>query len=1517
MAIIGQIYRNSYLESNVAIFLDENRKIVATKRITAGIVGQAGDFNISELRAIKEKTGAKYIAELHNHPHGNTGESQGDKSVHARLTEAFGDEYLGTAIVDTGEATVLSNKNNPVTGQIEPIIRSRIPLTKEELGWDTDSKEFKTTRGHRMDDPLVRGRERSDLYKYLDVDDPIPLAKMANFINTGHNMTTLIFKDFNNTVTNMVDYPDLHLLSADDLWKFIHAQALEFGGYKVDAFVGKGDWYDSVSDVIKTGWDQVSGAKRFRSHTLDLIWFDGLPFSQAFFENQGEASFLPLHADYAKYPDDITPYRAEGSIIEQVSDVTAEIPQELLDVENDAYKDVEKNIADNIKNKEAIFGYLINDENALAPIINSAGDSALKRRLKALGKIFSSFVINKHILGWKDISGKLKTKDEIYDAIKLYEDLDRRVVWEGYDPKRTYKDGFMLARAANITDADRVMTIGDTHGVLATMARRENKNAHIESIGVDKFTADLYSKVIPGVVDRMDAIDYRNLSHQYEGKRPTVILLDGDELISTGDISAVDEAMKILAPHGRLVVKSRSFITKGKELWNEPLNMLGGYVNSDAKLLARKYRHTQFKSNDPGHSLYTIIDKVNPSHKIPKIGDNYDDVVGYYTSKDFIGDERETRIPVDENTIADYEGITPDEQTFAQPIGNPISPYNISGVGSAGTLSDVAQGPDPPSGESQVGQDISGTGALAGGDLAGGGELSPTGEDAGLSSIPAPEAEMGDEVGRSDTERSGLGEGDAIGGEDAAATMEEGSADPSMRALQGRDAGVGSERTSVEVPGTPADTGVEDGGVVPASGRSPTLASTTTSNGIAKTTVKAPAKDVKGFEAFESGSLERGKNRYAHILNPDTAKKTLEKIGGAALDVLEDIKFIRNWGDINSLRAKKNLEIQSQRIKKYIRRYAKSNKMNTADAAREFSEILTAVSEDRWAGVIPAEVQQAVDDIQNFNKEHVEARIFASNQKILDHGRLFDLDLENKKFMDNGLREEIESPLNNFSTFAFKRKHKGGGHLRKFVQNKKTGEVFGVLYHGDTITLVDPLGRRVKNADIDIFSNQNANYTTLIERGEPRKTRAGGMRNQAWMDMNGQTARQSGALASVQASWDYIMNNVTRPDVIRKAFMDNGITLPDKFRFSRVKKVGNINHWAVIDKTGRRAKTVYILKEILPVGTKETTDASGAVSETDIESHSFYNPWKKKLLVYDAKVTRDPTWILDETRPVKLWEPEDNYFPHIVDFEAIAKDPDSYAAAMVDVNPGLTEEQAMMWIKKRLHSGRTRRHGFLEQQRKYNLPDFNKNFFEAWEQYYAGALHRVEMIERWGQDESLLTAKIQELYHSDAVMAEMDDIEKGVLKLRQAIGYNDFSPYSVVRNSEMVKDRFYTSDGDPEPLDRDFLSVEEWRVLTDAGLVEYNKDTDDYSAKDRTALTNPIFLNGKLKDAELNAAIVSDIVVNQFGWRERDVFDRDSEKFLVNGSRDSPSAFIVGCANLSICEHRISLWTCPVWQSRD
>ena len=413
LAIVGQIYRNSYMESNVAVFLDENRQIVATKRIHAGTVGQAGDFNISELRTIKSATGAQYIASLHNHPHGNTQESDGDLAVHARMASTFGTDYLGSAIVDTGEATLLTREYLRKSGDYATRIRSRISLTKEELGWNVDDESY-VGSGHRPDDPITRGRSESELFNVLG-DTNMSIAKKSNLINTGHNMTTLIFKDLNNEVTNMVDYPDLHLLTSEELWNFIYTQALEFGGYKVDAFIGKGDWYESVDDIEATGWGKVLSAERDGSHTLSLAWFDGIKEAVV---DQDYRRMLPLHGEDVEYPMDVTPLQAHGYVTEQMTADVTNIPEELLDVNSDAYNESEKNIIANLKDKDSISTFPINDDHAISPIINSTGDSAIKKRLASIAKTFSSFVINSNILSQKDISHKLKTKDDIKDAIK-------------------------------------------------------------------------------------------------------------------------------------------------------------------------------------------------------------------------------------------------------------------------------------------------------------------------------------------------------------------------------------------------------------------------------------------------------------------------------------------------------------------------------------------------------------------------------------------------------------------------------------------------------------------------------------------------------------------------------------------------------------------------------------------------------------------------------------------------------------------------------------------------------------------------------------------------------------------------------------------------------------------------------------------------------------------------------------------------------------------------------------------
>ena len=58
------------------------------------------------------------------------------------MAKTFGTDYLGSVIVDTGEATLLTKEYNRKYGEYVTRIRSRISLTKEDLGWNVDDESY-------------------------------------------------------------------------------------------------------------------------------------------------------------------------------------------------------------------------------------------------------------------------------------------------------------------------------------------------------------------------------------------------------------------------------------------------------------------------------------------------------------------------------------------------------------------------------------------------------------------------------------------------------------------------------------------------------------------------------------------------------------------------------------------------------------------------------------------------------------------------------------------------------------------------------------------------------------------------------------------------------------------------------------------------------------------------------------------------------------------------------------------------------------------------------------------------------------------------------------------------------------------------------------------------------------------------------------------------------------------------------------------------------------------------------
>ena len=94
-----------------------------------------------------------------------------------------------------------------------------------------------------------------------------------------------------------------------------------------------------------------------------------------------------------------------------------------------------------------------------------------------------------------------------------------------------------------------MLTIGDDSGQLATFARAAGA-ASVETTNTDGYVRDLFQQVIPQAADAVHNIDADNLAREWTGPRPTVILLN----VTEDYAQKLDEALKILAPNGRLVV---------------------------------------------------------------------------------------------------------------------------------------------------------------------------------------------------------------------------------------------------------------------------------------------------------------------------------------------------------------------------------------------------------------------------------------------------------------------------------------------------------------------------------------------------------------------------------------------------------------------------------------------------------------------------------------------------------------------------------------------------------------------------------------------------------------------------------------------------------------------------------------------------------------------------------------------------------------------------------------------------
>ena len=1449
LAVLGQIFRHPGLERHITFYLNDKFEIVGHETTGFGVPGQTVNTRRMRINHHMKRLNAKYIMNMHNHPGGPAMFSDADKESAGRMLKRYPNQYLGQVVVNSGEYAESIVRNGRLRN------RESIELSEADLGWDphkTKEGFFRRNDSIRPGDPLYQYDINSETGKLLQMWEHIEgvalgslpsgnAAKFAKYLQTEKNWTTIFFKGHYGEILDVVDYKDLHLLDPSVLWSFIEGESRSRGGMHVDVYIGEGDWYKTKADVSKSVWGHVLNATYRNAMKQDIgiqfAWFDGLSDKKDVHYEYGR-SMLSIYD--TKIAGDI-PGRLNETVIDSDYGVETRLtePSEALDA---FVARLRKEIADgNLLTVNALAAYeeeIGNYENrGISPLINE----------------FLEFVGNQHILSENITPNEASPTDAMTTGLLL-----SSLTTPAGVPSESQKEGnYIAARLGAITEKDRVLTIGDTKGDLATLAKTAGA-ASVDTITTDGWTRKMFEQLLPGVA-QVHNIDPDNLAREWVGPRPTVILLtpltESDQML--------DEALKLLAPNGRLVYLdkdsnklSRQFVTAGGTQVDVKNQRIDRYWNTLKK--RNTIRHIDY---GPSSRIMTI-DKRKGSGSFDSVSQN--DAHALYAK---VEEHRHARAPIAEADIdAEFTGIGPGEQTFDQPISNPVLPGGMSVSGESLSL----PSPDGRLGEegesvasarplSRPGMDV----GVAQSELEGSDIATQDNVSTGMS----PD-QQGTQVGMDESVVGRSSIGSLEGGENVDTDMAGRPLNRGMSVQDGQATGQRSTRSAIESRSVvgPNGTRIATGGI---------------SNYETGITQRKSSIDIPVAVATETGAAEvpndtpttlsdkirkylTSTSGYSKL--PQTGRRTLELMGDVGMALVTSLKRIRNFGDKQTGRGFSVLDSVFPRWKGYIRDYAKQNNQTIAEATKTLNGMLVQYHEGKSTQNVPDVVREIADKTRGFLQENLVTPMIEENLNILGKGYLFEMpgDFVDKGFLEEKHRAEIEMDRPQFDKFMRRsgQQWKSKGVIQGFVQDNETNKVYAVFVHqkadvpnSKIYTLEDPFGHQVK-VDESVLLDQNTDYSLIASRDPYR---------QKW----------TGDRDVAKHLWDSEVSS-GMPDELKEAFTNAGVTFPEgaKLIYS---KIANIQQWEM-RKDGRE---IYRLRRIVPPEEKVITTPYGSYTQYSTV-HSAYNDFAGKLLVYKASEVRNPIFTYRGRLPYKIWTPLKNYYPHVIKWNDMSPNPADkdkyekfveYAQEVADANQ-VDVNFARDMLTKQIAEAKTRKYGHLEQDRQFIFPNYNRNYFQVLEQYMARAMHRVQTIKEFGQANDLLEAKLMEFLTDDDVMNEISDVERAVLRLRWYAGYRDFE-----KGGKGPQSSFRNDAGQPIGLNQhegDFSSMrpDDWRLLVDGDILSVSDDgTYIPTEAGLMFLENPTFLQGVLAKGTERMNIASDIVTGQLGWRKADIFD--------------------------------------------
>ena len=374
-----------------------------------------------------------------------------------------------------------------------------------------------------------------------------------------------------------------------------------------------------------------------------------------------------------------------------------------------------------------------------------------------------------------------------------------------------------------------------------------------------------------------------------------------------------------------------------------------------------------------------------------------------------------------------------------------------------------------------------------------------------------------------------------------------------------------------------------------------------------------------------------------------------------------------------------------------------------------------------------------------------------------------------------------------------------------------------------------------------------------ILRTELEKVRDGFDRlDQEVIDANHQILRQDLLTSELDAEdiTDALANNDLDKDSIRVYAERFGITLPNDFDVYSLQQRGTMRQWVITPVNETRE--LYRIRQFDPQESimarlRHDPDFIQHLSPRERQRHAnsltLYQDFIGKTLIYEAK-PRNPVWTKKNGVPYQMFAGRPHDMPRMVNWAGMNPHADveteefkrylDYKDMFYEINASAhkndpnwtyngkpwTPPLADAILKEHYNGFNNMRYDPLEDDSELIYPSVAYESQSVLGEYSEKAGQRVTEILNYGQDADLLKIALDELQNPENM--ELDDLSKAVLKLRRAIGHDDFSdsPDEELRTGNIVVP-FHGTEGVRRTTRPEFdnMTADDWQVLIDNEIV--------------------------------------------------------------------------------------------------